>query len=275
MENKRVIGLLGCGWLGFPLAQDLINEGFEVKASTSSPHKIFQFKEVGIVPFLVQFNHSMPDPDLSGLLDCDILIVSIPPAGRNIDGIKNYRKMGEVLKKQALNSRISKLIFISSTSVYSEKNTIVTESSEISPETDSAKVIVEVETTLGELPIKIVILRLAGLFGPKRLPGRFFAGKSNIPNGQAPVNLIHQEDVINLIGKLINSETAEGIYIGCAPSHPSKQEFYSLAARLENLEPPSFIAEKHLWKEVNSERVENELGFSFKFPSLLDRLHHI
>jgi len=272
---KKVISLLGCGWLGFPLAQDLIKKGFEVKASTSSSDKIPQFEKEGIVPFLVQFNHSLPDPDLTSLLNADVLIVSIPPGGRSMDGLKNYWKMAGVLKKQILNSRLSKLIFISSTSVYAENNTIVTEYSEISPETDSAKIIVEVEKILAELSIKIVILRLAGLFGPERLPGRFFAGKSNIPNGLAPINLIHQEDVINLIDKLIDSDTAEGIYIGCAPSHPSKQEFYTHAALLEQLEPPSFIPEKLSWKEVSSERVENELDFSFRFPSLIDRLHHI
>lgn len=275
MEKKKNISVLGCGWLGFPLAQDLLNRGFEVNASTSSLDKVPKLKAVGIVPFLVHFNHYLPDPDLTLLLNADILIVSIPPSGRSVDGIKNYRKMGAVLKKQVVNSRVSKLIFVSSTSVYSVDNTIVTESSEVSPETDSAKVIVEVEKILVELPITIIILRLAGLFGPKRLPGRFFAGKSNIPNGLAPVNLIHQEDVLKLIDKLIDSETADGIYIGCAPSHPTKQEFYTHAARLEQLVPPSFIQEKLHWKEVKSERVENELSFSFKFPSLIDRLHHI
>lgn len=272
MENKNIISLLGCGWLGFPLAKYLIQVGFNVNASTSSPDKMYRLREAGLVPFLVQFDYSLPEPDLSPLLDADILIVSIPPGGRSKDGTKNYRSMGAALKKQVLNSRVSKLIFISSTSVYADNNTIVTESSEISPETASAKVIAELEESLSELPIKILILRLAGLFGPGRLPGRFFAGKSNIPNGLAPVNMIHQEDVIKLIVKLIDSETAEGIYIGCTPSHPSKQEFYTLAARFEQLEPPIFIPEKVRWKEVTSERIENELGFLFRFPSLIDRI---
>lgn len=274
MEKKKVISLLGCGWLGFPLALDLIKNAFEVKASTTSPSKIPHLKDAGLVPFLVQFNHSLADPDLTPLLNADVLIVSIPPSGRSVDGLKNYTKMGEVLRKQVLSSRISKLIFISSTSVYADNNTIVSESSEISPETDSGKVIVEVEKNLSELPIKVIILRLAGLFGPERLPGRFFAGKSNIPNGLAPVNMIHQEDVIRLIAKLIDSEDAEGIYIGCTPSHPSKQEFYTLAARLEQLKPPDFIPDKLRWKEITSERAENELGFSFRFPSLIDRLNN-
>lgn len=272
MKNRNVISLLGCGWLGFPLALDLISRGFIVKGSTTSPQKIPLLKASGIDPILVQFDQSHPEPDLNELLDGDILIVSVPPGRRTVDGPDNYKRMGEILAAKLPGSRITKLIFISSTSVYSDSNSILTESSEISPETASGKVIAEIETKLLVLPIQVIVLRLAGLFGPGRSPGRFFSGRTNIPNGLAPVNMIHQEEVISLINKLIDSEAAKGIYIGATPSHPTKAEFYTLAARLEKLPEPDFISEKLKWKIVESERVEKELGFSYKFPNLIERL---
>lgn len=272
MKNKKAINLLGCGWLGFPLALDLISRGFIVKGSTTSPEKIPVLKASGIDPILVQFDQSHPKPDLTELLDGDILIISIPPGRRNVDGPDNYKRMGETLTSQISGSSISKLIFISSTSVYSDSNSVLTESSEISPQTTSGKVIAEIEKSLLALPIQVIVLRLAGLFGPGRSPGRFFAGKTNVPNGFAPVNMIHQEEVIALINTLIDSDTAKGIYIGSTPSHPTKEEFYTLAARLEKLTEPDFIPEKLNWKIVESERVEKELGFSYRFPNLLDRL---
>jgi nucleoside-diphosphate-sugar epimerase len=274
MNNKKVISLLGCGWLGFPLALNLISRGFNVKGSTTSPEKIPVLKASGIDPMLVQFDKSYPDPDLTKLLDGDILIVSVPPGRRNVDGPDNYKRMGEILTEQVPGSSISKLIFISSTSVYSDSNSVLTEISEISPQTASAKVIAEIEKSLLALPIQVIILRLAGLFGPGRSPGRFFSGKTNIPNGLAPVNMIHQEEVVSLINSLIDSDSAKGIYIGSTPSHPTKEEFYTLAAHIDKLPEPDFIPEKLSWKIVNSERVENELGFSFKFPNLIDRLYH-
>lgn len=272
MKNKKAINLLGCGWLGFPLALDLISHGFAVKGSTTSPEKIPVFKASGIDPILVQFVQSQPDPDLTELLDADILIVSIPPGRRTAEGPENYKRMAQILLEKIPNSSISKLIFISSTSVYSDSNSVLTESSEISPETVSGKVIAEIEKSLLVLPIQVIILRLAGLFGPGRSPGRFFAGKTNIPNGLAPVNMIHQDEVIALIKVLIDSDTAEGVYIGSTPSHPAKEEFYTLAARIDKLPEPDFISEKLNWKIVESERVEKELGFSYKFPNLMDRL---
>ena len=48
------------------------------------------------------------------------------------------------------------------------------------------------------------ILRLAGLVGPGRHPGRFFAGKS-APDGQHGVNLVHLEDVIGAIELLLQA----------------------------------------------------------------------
>jgi len=84
--------------------------------------------------------------------------------------------------------------------------------------------------------------------------------------------MIHLDEVISLMMYLIDSEKANGVYIGCTPSHPTKQQFYSLAARIDKLPEPKFIPEKLNWKIVNSERVEKELGFSFKIPNLLERL---
>lgn len=274
MNTKKEINILGCGWLGFSLALNLISRGFAIKGSTTSPEKMQVLKLAGIDPFLIQFDQTLPEPKLESLLDGEILIVSVPPGRRTAAGPDNYKRMGEILSSQIPKSKISKLIFISSTSVYSDGNQEYTESSEISPETLSGKVIAEVEKSLLALPMNVIILRLAGLFGPGRSPGRFFSGKSNIPNGLAPVNMIHQDEVIGIINALIDSDTAKGVFIGSTPSHPSKQEFYTLAARLDKLPEPNFIQEKLNWKIVESERVEMELGFSYKFPSLLDRLNH-
>ena len=38
--NQKSISILGCGWLGLPLARQLIKLGYSVKGSTTSPEKI-------------------------------------------------------------------------------------------------------------------------------------------------------------------------------------------------------------------------------------------
>lgn len=272
MDNKSTISLLGCGWLGYPLALNLISRGLHVKGSTTSPEKISMFKSAGIEPYLIQFDTSSQELDLTEFLKADTLIISIPPGRRKADALESYRIMAHIIRRKLQDSSISKLIFISSTSVYPESNSVLNEFSEIAPETDSGKVLAETEALFSELDIQVILLRLSGLVGPNRMPGRFFAGQKNISNGLAPVNMIHLDDAIALINALIDSESANGVYLGCSPSHPSREEFYTLAAKMEQLIPPTFIHEKQKWKEISGERTIRELNFSYKYYSLMDWL---
>lgn len=272
MKDKLRISILGCGWLGYPLALDLISRGYELKGSSTSPEKLPIFQAAGIEPYLIQFDSLTQDPDLSEFLKSDILIIAIPPGRRSVDGLANYRKMAQLLRRQLVNSPVSKVIFISSTSVYPESNTILNEFSEIAPETESGLVLAETEALLSELSMQIILLRLSGLIGPNRTPGRFFAGQKNIPNGLAPVNMIHLDDAVSLINCLIDSATAKGVYLGCSPSHPTKEDFYTLAAKVAHLAPPIFIPEIITWKTISSERTIHELNFKYKYHSLMDCL---
>ena len=47
------ISILGCGWLGFPLAKRFIEEGYSVNGSTTSESKLSVLENAGINPFLV------------------------------------------------------------------------------------------------------------------------------------------------------------------------------------------------------------------------------
>ncbi len=268
----KVISILGCGWLGLPLAKNLISKGYLLKGSTTTAHKLSALKMLGIDPYLVQF----PVSDysvLSGFFATDVLVVAIPPGRKNRDNQDNYRRMANQLIELLPNSKVKKLILSSSTSVYGDTNSVVNENTPPQPITDSGRLLVEVENQLLQLKnIEVSILRLAGLIGPGRSPARFFAGKTNIPNGLSPVNLIHLDDVINLICKLMETTKTNGIYNGCAPSHPSKQDFYTLAAKQAKLMPPEFLLEKKEWKIVESERVWEELEFEFKYADLIDNI---
>src|SRR6187431_2709971 len=89
------ISLLGCGWLGFPLAKALLSNGLSVKGSTTSESKLSILKSSGIDPFLITLSEversldskSMND-DIQSFLDgSETLIINIPPQlrGKNSD----------------------------------------------------------------------------------------------------------------------------------------------------------------------------------------------
>ena len=53
------ISILGCGWLGVPLAKALIGNGFSVKGSTTSTGKLLPLENIGIASFLIELKEDV------------------------------------------------------------------------------------------------------------------------------------------------------------------------------------------------------------------------
>jgi len=238
------IGIIGCGWLGLPLAKKFIQKGFSVNGSTTSEEKITLLESTGIHPFL--FSLPSNSKQLKECLKVDQLIINIPPGRKNPQVAKDFPKKIESILNYT--SGKTNILFISSTSVYGDVSGEVDESLIPSPTTASGKVLLAVEERiLGKVGgdqanwnNKNSVLRLSGLVGPGRIPGRFFAGKTNIPNGNAPVNLIHLEDCINCIIAIFEQKKWGTIYNLSSDKHPTKEKFYQKACRDAGFEIPSF-----------------------------------
>ena len=272
-ETKDLkIAILGCGWLGLPLAIALIKNGFFVHGSTTTSQKMSVLAESNIVPFLVQLDTEITGDPIQQFLDADLLIINIPP-GRHRGIENNYVGKMKKLAAELSKSPITKIIFISSSSVYPEINEVVTENTPVELKNETAKNLLLAEEVFKNLSqIKTTILRLSGLIGPNRHPGRFFAGKENIPNGLAPINLIHLDDCIGLIKWIIEKEIWGETLNGVAPDHPQKMVFYGLASEKYSQSSVQFITEKKAFKIVSSAKIIEEYGYQFKVPRLMDWL---
>ena len=274
--NSLKISLLGCGWLGTPLANLLISKGYIIKGSTTTPSKLERLNELNIVPYLVHFRKKYPPENLSDFLLSDVLIICIPPGRNNSEKNEDYRRMAAQVSESLLRSTVKQLIFISSTSVYGDNNQEVDENTVAVPDNGSGKLLLEVEQQFLALQnltdIKVSVLRLSGLIGPDRHPARFFAGKTDIPNGLAPVNLIHLDDVCGIVLKLIDKGDINGIFTASAPSHPTKQEFYTQAAKQLQLPLPTFKNELNNWKIIRSDKIASVLEYNFQVDDLSEWL---
>ena len=169
------ISILGCGWLGFPLAQKLIETGYEVKGSTTSENKIDILQSNKIEPFLIELTEDKITGTISEFLnESKILIIDIPPGLRKITEYtieKTFVNKIKTLLPFIENSTIEKVIFISSTSVYSESDLIptVTEKSILYPDTESGKQLAEVENLFrNNRNFQTTIIRFGGLIGEDR-----------------------------------------------------------------------------------------------------------
>lgn len=260
--NIKTVSVLGCGWFGLALAKKLILLGYQVKGSTTTPEKISALKSEKVEAFLINFTSDQIDAD-PAFFNSDVLFICIPPK-RNSPELTDYPdKIAAILK--SVSHPVTQVVLISSTSVYGDENQTVNEYSETTPDTGSGKMVLAAEQLLkNNRPHHSSVIRFAGLIGPDRNPGRFFAGKTNIPNGLAPVNLIHQNDAVGIAVKLLESQAFGQIYNACAPEHPSRTDFYTHAARKTGLAIPEFIQEKNEWKLVESLNVPKYLDYRFQ-----------
>ena len=267
------ISVLGCGWLGFPLALRLQEAGFSVKGSTTSKKKIPVINQNGITPYLINLPDSFDDSDIESFWDTELLFLNIPPKVRQG---KNGESFLEVIKKIILKIQekpISWIIFVSSTSVYAETGGLLTEEDTDIKKTSrpAGEILLQVENLLTESGVDTTILRPGGLYGYGRHPVHYLSGRKNLGGASKPVHLIHQVDCLNIIMRIIELQKINTTYNLVSDGHPPKKEFYKSAAEYYKLTVPHFAKDdKTDYAIISNEKVKRELSYNFDYPNPMD-----
>ncbi|WP_372751016.1 hypothetical protein [Labilibaculum sp.] len=271
-NRDKTISILGCGWLGFPLANTLTKNGYYVKGSTPSADKLKILSNAGISPFKIFLNPEINNDFDPLFFDSEIIVINFPPQRR--DDIEEFHsEQFKSLLKQLKNSSLKKVLFISSTSVYANLNRIVDEKDNQTPDKNSGKALRKVENMLlKQTNFQTSIIRFGGLIGYDRKPGRFFSQIKNAIDGSTPVNLIHQDDCIAIIMHLISNDLWGNVYNACCPEHPSREKFYLEAAKIGGFEAPKFVNGKSSFKIISSAKLE-ATNYKFKFTNPIEALN--
>ncbi len=249
----KTFSILGCGWLGFPLAKQFIEKGITVKGSTTSEEKIPLFKEHSIIPYLINTDEK---PSYQDFLNTDVLLIMI--TSKKIEAYENL--ISEIEK-----SSVKRVVFISSTSVYPRLNKEYTEEDKT---VDS--LLSKVENLFKDNKLfKTTIIRFAGLFGGKRQPGNWFKDKKiQQPNGF--VNMIHRDDCMAIIDQIITDGIFGEIFNACANHHPTRKDFYVNAKRSIGMAIPDFDnSQKLQYKIISPTKLINRLNYQFIHNDLL------
>lgn len=265
----KQLSILGCGWLGLPLAKSFINDGWSVKGSTTSLDKIEVLKGAGIISYHIQLSQNEVSGDFKEFINgSEILIINIPPQVKTAEG--PFIEKMKILMPMLTDSSISKLLFVSSTSVYSDKDAVVTESTKREALTESGKQLVETEEFLENLDfLQTTIVRFGGLIGAGRNPAKYLAGRQGVDSPNAAVNLIDQQDCIGIIHAIIEKGAWKTSFNAATTDHPSKEDYYTRKAIEINLDPPSFdYSNLSTGKVISSEKLIKELDYHFKTTKL-------
>lgn len=259
----KKISIVGLGWLGLATANHLIKSNYKVVGTVTSSEKLMQLVSSPFPVKVIKILNDQIKGDWKMILnDCEYVLINFPPSNNLVEEGAYLKQIGQIIKHTPPNQKV---IFISSISVYGDANGLVTEESECHPTRSNGEKVLAAENLLrAHFKSALTIIRFAGLIGPGRHPGNFFKSSSIINNPEAPVNLIHQVDCIQLIEKVIKTNTSGEIYNGCSDHHPSKREFYTAARKNISLEIPQFGNNLNTnSKIIDNQKGKKELNFSY------------
>lgn len=239
--------IIGCGYLGVRVAARWLAAGDSVAALTRSADNAAGLRSLGISAVL---GDVMRPETLAALPEADTVLWAVGWDRASGISQRDVYVTGLHNVLQQISGRCSRLIYISSTSVYGQSNgEWVDEASVCEPAQPNGQACRDAELSLPpelpELPLATV-LRLAGIYGPARLLSRVSALRSGEPlagNPDAWLNLIHVADAAEAV--LISADRAvpAPLFLISDNEPVVRRDYYSALAAAVGAPPPRFTEE--------------------------------
>ena len=245
-SGKRIL-IVGCGYLGSRVAENLSQAGHSVAVLTRSPAKAARLSDAGYTAIV----GDLLDPaTVAQLPDADALLVAVTHDRSSGVPRRDVLVDGVAKLVQEMHSRIGRVIYVSSTGVYGQSDgSWIDEESPTEPSSEGGQLTLEAERALlqicnaPESGCELTILRLAGIYGPGRLIARTEQLRSGTPVAGSPdawLNLIHVDDAALLISRIAEGRGCSQIILMCDDRPVRRGEFYGTIAREIGAPPPSF-----------------------------------
>ena len=272
---SKTISILGCGWLGIPLGRHLLTKGFRVKGSVTSQKRSGDLVRVGIEAYQIVLQAQKAIVSSKRFFETDVLVIAIPPA--RVESIESIFA-GQLLQliPYIITYQITKVLFMSSTTVYNEYGQSVKEEDVLIPNKSSGRALLVAEKLLQEnTAFQTTVIRFGGLIGKDRNPARFLLRKKEKLSGLKPVNLIHLDDCISILKQIILKDVWGETFNACCPEHPTRKAFYSKASMVSGLPCPTMSETVSAYKLVDSSKLIQAIKYSFKYKNPLDYLDQL
>jgi nucleoside-diphosphate-sugar epimerase len=273
--------IVGCGYLGLRVARRWLAAGHAVTGvvhSTASAESLAMMNVRSIIADVTQPETLRDLPAAETLLYC-VGYGSDSSLSRWAVYVDGFRAVLD-----AVSPEVRRVIFISTTGVYAEHDgSWVDEDSPRGPLRESGRALLAGEEVLAahRLVDRGIVLRLAGIYGPGRLPrqAELVSGEPPvIPSGQF-INLIHVEDAAAAVLAAEARAQPPRTY-NVADGHPANRRELAETALQLGLALPSFhypqsaVAARRRggYKRVSNRRMLEELALKLEYPSYREGL---
>lgn len=272
--------VIGCGYVGMRVAESRVRSNRPVWALTRSAARATTFRDQGIMPILgdvtrpetLDFQFAADDE----AFDVLFAVGFDRKAGHSIeevyvDGLRNVLDALQHNPPQ-------RLIYLSSTGVYGDhQGGWVDEHTPCEPERPGGKACLAAEELLLSHPCSVAaggsagasILRLAGIYGPGRIP-RLKDMKAGEPMAAPPntwLNLIHVDDIVRIIELTFAASTVPQRLCVSDGAPVRRLDYYSAVAELAGAPAPVWTSDSNATsaypRAAADKRIDNQRLMAF------------
>lgn len=276
--------VIGCGYLGNRVAERW-RQHAEVYVVTRSPARAQHLREQGFHPLVGDITESWVCPPLPPLETILFSVGFDRSSGKRIQEVYvgGLRRVLDQLPDQ-----VDQFLYVSSTGVFGQSaGEVVNEQSPCQPVREGGRACLEAEQLLAAHPLgqRATIFRLAGIYGPSRIP-KLEEIRAGLPIGadaDAWLNLIHVEDAVEVILQAEQRAAPPNLYVVSDGSPVLRRDFYEHLARLVAAPQPAFDTPAVTAtntrggsdKRVDPTKMMRELHPTLKYPTFRDGLAQI
>jgi nucleoside-diphosphate-sugar epimerase len=270
--------IIGCGYIGLPLALRLEEAGHEISAWVRSAASAASLAEYAFHRIIAG---SVADGGAWAAASEDYdLLIHCASSGRGGEAayeevfLQGARMMGERQPR-------ARKIFVSSTSVYGQTGgEVVTEESPAGPLTATGRILREAERAA--LGFGATVARPAGIYGPGRgaLFEKFRRGGAVIEgDGLRWINQIHQRDLVAALAHLVGAGAPGEIYNAADDTPATYLDFYTWCSGFLR-QPMPFYGPVNIERKrgFTNKRVSNAklraTGWEPMYPSFREGIVH-
>jgi nucleoside-diphosphate-sugar epimerase len=276
--------IVGCGYLGRRVANLWRKANETVHVVTRHAEQASEFAVQGLQPVVAD----VCDPrSLTNLPMIDTVLFSVGHDRKSGQSIDHVYAQGLANVLASLTTETGRVIYISTTGVYGPAGGgWVDEQTPTAPEREGGKASLAAEQILSSHPIgkHSIILRLAGIYGPGRIPyiDKLRSGEPLAVPSEGWLNLIHVEDAAAIVVAVdrwaSTNPLSDGPEIFCVSDGQPviRGDYYREVARLIGATEPTFVGpdpdtpaaqRAHGDKRISNQKLMDTIRPEQKFPN--------